>query len=316
MVKSVLNYIRLLGGTPMNELISFLQREFPVDSSDIQISLNTLYNTLEKVKLKIDTDLPNIKGNYTKIGEYYSMSRELEKIQKLIKEAKEAFNIQQKRSSNTSSKKAEKKAQNVSFSHNKDFSNSTLNKDESNTKINSNPNDYRFIKNPSSFQSDPKLDGLSQRIGTPSHIEFLHMEEEDTRRHKSRCLQYNKKTATCMCPSSPYYSLKCGGSSHCKHYEESRSEEVTSMPETHTLKKPLIGVLSKDKIGICPKCKRPTKNEYLIVNYFDKGECKQSTLSSYYCSSCKSSYILDTLYSRYVFNKDKRNIDVDFQKIN
>lgn len=57
-------------------------------------------------------------------------------------------------------------------------------------------------------------------IDTPNHIGFLSMEEDDTRRHRSRCNYFDKGSKECKHANSPFYTRKCGGSSHCLCYEE------------------------------------------------------------------------------------------------
>lgn len=57
-------------------------------------------------------------------------------------------------------------------------------------------------------------------IDTPNHIGFISMKEDDTKRHRSRCNYYNKENKTCKHANSPFYTRKCGGSSHCLCYEE------------------------------------------------------------------------------------------------
>ena len=59
---------------------------------------------------------------------------------------------------------------------------------------------------------------LSQDIGTPSHIDFLH--KSDDRRHKSRCIYYDKTDKKCHCGTCITYKLKCAGSGHCPEYRE------------------------------------------------------------------------------------------------
>ena len=56
---------------------------------------------------------------------------------------------------------------------------------------------------------------LRHSIGTPSHIGFLHMKEDDTRRHKSRCVYYLRDNNGCSALHG-----KCIGSSHCDFYSE------------------------------------------------------------------------------------------------
>ena len=188
---------------------------------------------------------------------------------------------------------------------------SVTTKIDSKSSTKSNPDDYRFIKDPYVKQSDPAMNGLSQRMGTPSHLEYLHMKENDTKRHKSRCIEYDNKKDTCMCTDSANYLLKCGGSSHCKYYRE---ETLIKNDDTESTikKKPVIKVIPKNDIKLCPVCKIGTKKESLIVNYLENGKNKRNLLTSYHCEVCKSSYIPDSLYRTYTAHKDKNNIDVEF----
>ena len=188
---------------------------------------------------------------------------------------------------------------------------SVTTKIDSKSSTKSNPDDYRFIKDPYVKQSDPAMNGLSQRLGTPSHLEYLHMKENDTKRHKSRCIEYDNKKDTCMCTDSANYLLKCGGSSHCKYYRE---ETLIKNDDTESTikKKPVIKVIPKNDIKLCPVCKIGTKKESLIVNYLENGKNKRNLLTSYHCEVCKSSYIPDSLYRTYTAHKDKNNIDVEF----
>ena len=192
-----------------------------------------------------------------------------------------------------------------------DNNRSVTTKIDSKSSTKSNPDDYRFIKDPYVKQSDPAMNGLSQRMGTPSHLEYLHMKENDTKRHKSRCIEYDNKKDICMCTDSANYLLKCGGSSHCKYYRE---ETLIKNDDTKSTikKKPVIKVIPKNDIKLCPVCKIGTKKESLIVNYLENGKNKRNLLTSYHCEVCKSSYIPDSLYRTYTAHKDKNNIDVEF----
>lgn len=192
-----------------------------------------------------------------------------------------------------------------------DNNRSVTTKIDSKSSTKSNPDDYRFIKDSYVQQSDPAMNGLSQRMGTPSHLEYLHMKENDTKRHKSRCIEYDNKKDICMCTDSANYLLKCGGSSHCKYYRE---ETLIKNDDTESTikKKPVIKVIPKNDIKLCPVCKIGTKKESLIVNYLENGKNKRNLLTSYHCEVCKSSYIPDSLYRTYTAHKDKNNIDVEF----
>lgn len=53
---------------------------------------------------------------------------------------------------------------------------------------------------------------------TPWHLGYAKKEENDPRRHKSRCIYL--QDGKCRCGNSGAYTLKCPGSSHCIHYTE------------------------------------------------------------------------------------------------
>ena len=59
---------------------------------------------------------------------------------------------------------------------------------------------------------------ISEDIGTPSHIDFLRTNDE--RRHKSRCIYYDKSDKKCYCGKCGNYLMKCSGSSHCNRYDD------------------------------------------------------------------------------------------------
>lgn len=460
----------------MKELIDFLQREFSDDAKEIQTDLQRIYNCMDKVHSEVDKRLPTIKGDYAKIGEYYTMGQELKQIKEKIKEICDLFPesesagaidipeeseimpekllevdipeeslidkdeedkisakggrvnyanyrvddtvphflsedfthkrpvafefdgtqysvkdwkqfllmiceiMYNKNHAQFESIVMEKDMQGKTrayFSNNKEvyttmydgrkISNSNIyietthsanticdivsilfrkyripyaalqiylkadytplhqaeteskpdnnrsvtTKIDSKSSTKSNPDDYRFIKDSYVKQSDPAMNGLSQRMGTPSHLEYLHMKENDTKRHKSRCIEYDNKKDICMCTDSANYLLKCGGSSHCKYYRE---ETLIKNDDTESTikKKPVIKVIPKNDIKLCPVCKIGTKKESLIVNYLENGKNKRNLLTSYHCEVCKSSYIPDSLYRTYTAHKDKNNIDVEF----
>ena len=59
------------------------------------------------------------------------------------------------------------------------------------------------------------MSDLNKMAGTPWHIEKMHREEGDERRHCSRCIYYN-----CAEPTCKRRMLKCKGSTHCDFYTE------------------------------------------------------------------------------------------------
>ena len=61
---------------------------------------------------------------------------------------------------------------------------------------------------------------ISRNIGTPSHITYLSKKENDDRRHRSRCIYYDKDTKHCLAPKGSYSGIRCPGSSHCTQYFE------------------------------------------------------------------------------------------------
>ncbi|MDO5714427.1 MAG: hypothetical protein Q4Q07_08350 [Tissierellia bacterium] len=79
--------------------------------------------------------------------------------------------------------------------------------------------------------------------GVPWHPSSLKMKENDTRRHKSRCIYYNKKTEICNTLKSYYGFRTCGGSRHCAGYEERVVEEESIERNTESSK-----YLSREKI--------------------------------------------------------------------
>ena len=59
------------------------------------------------------------------------------------------------------------------------------------------------------------MSDLSKMAGTPWHIEKMHREKSDVRRHRSRCIYYD-----CVEPTCKKRKLKCKGSAHCNFYTE------------------------------------------------------------------------------------------------
>lgn len=56
--------------------------------------------------------------------------------------------------------------------------------------------------------------------GSPWHVEKMVRKEGDSRRHRSRCIYYNKSNKYCTKVVG-----KCVGSAHCSYYEECFREE-------------------------------------------------------------------------------------------
>ena len=92
------------------------------------------------------------------------------------------------------------------------------------------------MKNKKKYNNDISLDipmqsgihdnyksGLSRNIGTSVHVGCLH--KTDDRRHKSRCMHYDKLNKACKCVKCRYYGIRCSGSAHCIWYQERRNNE-------------------------------------------------------------------------------------------
>lgn len=59
---------------------------------------------------------------------------------------------------------------------------------------------------------------VSRNIGTPCHVGY--MKSNEPRRHKARCIYYDKSDKLCHCGKSGCYMMRCGGSAHCTGYRE------------------------------------------------------------------------------------------------
>lgn len=65
----------------------------------------------------------------------------------------------------------------------------------------------------STHERTNKYIGLSKNIGTPVHVGY--MKSNDKRRHKARCIYYDKINKLCK-----WFMYKCIGSSKCDKYKE------------------------------------------------------------------------------------------------
>ena len=73
------------------------------------------------------------------------------------------------------------------------------------------------------------MSNISKMTGTPWHVNRFTREEDDERRHKSRCKYYSKATSICS-----YRHEKCYGSAHCSIYTEI---DRTGSEQTFSVKK-------------------------------------------------------------------------------
>ena len=75
--------------------------------------------------------------------------------------------------------------------------------------------------------------GFERLPDTPWHMGYVKKEQQDPRRHKSRCIYL--KSGNCECGKSGAYKLKCPGSSHCKFYAESEEMAAEVYLQTRTV---------------------------------------------------------------------------------
>lgn len=105
-----------------------------------------------------------------------------------------------------------------------------------------------FYHNPSNSHI-----GLTKRMGTPAHGTYLSKGEYDDRRHRSRCINYDKKQDICTCVKGHYYLNHCCGSAQCNFYEEKViDDKVTEkhIPIKQSNLKPNYGISYNDKIKL------------------------------------------------------------------
>ena len=213
----------------MKELIDFLIRETPSHARELLPDLKRLYEDINNTQLTLEKKMKKLdKNNYARVGEFYTRMQELKDLKKKIQDAERCIEKKLDRKvpdKNVVSQNTVKKEK-VNHYHTKESVSHKGNHTSvinGNNKNNKNIEDYRFRKDTYVIQSDPVNASLSRNMGTPSHVEYLHMAEGDKKRHKSRCIEYDKKNSTCRCVKSPYYTSHCGGSSHCPYYKEKDS---------------------------------------------------------------------------------------------
>lgn len=215
----------------IDEVLEFIQKEMPDRAKELRSKAGLLMSTFDNIRCEIDGSIGKFasKREFDKANTYINMSKKLasvmDELESYMKKCTSEINViyeQQNVSRKPSSKnyKDVKKYKKVSTNvvcadkEKKDGVISVKNIFEGNSE------DYRFAKDSYIKESDPLINGMNQKIGTPSHIGYLKMSDGDTRRHKSRCVKYDKKKNICTCVKSPYYATHCGGSSHCKFYSE------------------------------------------------------------------------------------------------
>ena len=97
------------------------------------------------------------------------------------------------------------------------------------------------------------------RIDTPWHIGYAKKDEDDSRRHRARCRNYDNESKKCI-----LINIGCVGSSHCMKYNEQPFEEVTLVKrdKEKEVNLFLMDRLSKYRtnsislIDFCPICRK------------------------------------------------------------
>ena len=75
----------------MDKLIDFLLRETPGHAKELQSDIGLLLSSLENTQSAIEGLMPTLEDNYSKIGEYYAMSRKIKRINEKISELEKMF---------------------------------------------------------------------------------------------------------------------------------------------------------------------------------------------------------------------------------
>ena len=77
----------------IDKLIDFLLRETPGHAKELQSDIGLLLSSLENTQSAIEGLMPTLEDNYSKIGEYYAMSRKIKRINEKISEIEKMFGI-------------------------------------------------------------------------------------------------------------------------------------------------------------------------------------------------------------------------------
>lgn len=77
----------------IDKLIDFLLRETPGHAKELQSDIGLLLSSFENTQSAIEGLMPTLEDNYSKIGEYYAMSRKIKKINEKISEIEKLFGV-------------------------------------------------------------------------------------------------------------------------------------------------------------------------------------------------------------------------------
>ena len=159
---------------------------------------------------------------------------------------------------------------------------------------------------------------ISQMSGIPWHVESLKKDDNDDKRHKSRCVYYKNKK--CLSIKSPNYALKCGGSSHCSNYRESIPDS-----EKKSLSKNRISITNHKKekginnTGIRKIANIRKGNKECVYNFGKKGRgCMvKAHPGCDWTKDCKDFAKKEIRLNGEIFNANPRNLvlnDIVFSK--
>ena len=127
---------------------------------------------------------------------------------------------------------------------------------------------------------------LNQMTGTPWHVEKYTRQEDDSRRHRSRCVYYTVKSKHCS-----YRYGNCIGSAHCLYYKEDETNEEKNCVEKKSFvckekEEQNLGVLGKKVVhqkygrGVIVKVEQPN-----VTILFESG--KESKFNISVCAQKK-----------------------------
>ena len=107
---------------------------------------------------------------------------------------------------------------------------------------------------------------IERMVGSPWHVEKMVRQEGDPRRHRSRCIYYDKKNSHC-----PKVVGKCVGAAHCSYYEEECIDEI-SIPKRVVAEKEAfqgIKMIAMADIEVSDKFKLPSKEKIdVVIQYY------------------------------------------------
>lgn len=329
----------------MQELIEFLKREMPNYAKDIKSDIGLLLSSIETTANTIKDAIPSLNKNYSKIGEYYSMSCRLKDIKEQLSEIENYFD--------------ENQEFNIC-----EYDDELVDINTNHEKINY--DDYKVdqtiphglfenytYKKPIAFS----LDGIRHPVRDWKHIlrimcEILNQKNPTIFESfvKDEDMQGNSRRYFAYTNERMYSGRKVSGSNvyiETNHNANGICNIIADMLEKYNIpiasvqiflrsdytllhndslittatenvnneviiedSRPIIFIVPKSNIKLCTKCNCRTQKEIIIITYNNT----KNQLSTYRCPNCEISYIADTLFKTYTKTKDLNKIDVRFIK--